>query len=335
MLEQLKSNSEVELDTDDAKEANIQLEEKKEEESKAPNLNLGEVDLGYQTYDKENKDDKPEISIEEEQPQEVKTESKPKEDLASYSDGVQKRIDKLTKKMREAERREQAALDYAEGLKKKYSDVKSKYDEIDENYIKQFDARIDSERDTVKSKLKQAIEMQDSEAIISANEELARLTVEKERAKLTIADRERRKKSQLSEPEQAQETVANTQQTQGTPSKKARDWATKNDWFGQDQYMTNTAFQIHENLVGEGFDVDSDEYYNEIDRQIKEVYPHKFAESKDDSEEQPKKPVQTVATASRGKSGRRSVKLTKSQVAIAKKLGVPLEEYAKYVKEVQ
>jgi hypothetical protein len=96
--------------------------------------------------------------------------------------------------------------------------------------------------------------------------------------------------------------------------------------------MTNTAFQIHENLVAEGFDVDSPEYYNEIDKQIREVYPHKFAES-DDSVEQPRKPVQTVATASRGKSGRRSVKLTKSQVAIAKKLGVPLEEYAKYVKE--
>lgn len=335
MLENVNKNPEVELDTDDAQEANIQLEEKKEEESKKPNLNLGEVDLGYQTYDKDSKEDKPEISIEEESQEEVKAESKPKEDLASYSDGVQKRIDKLTKKMREAERREEAALQYAEGLKKKYSDVKSKYDEIDENYIKQFDARIDSERDTVKSRLKQAIEMQDSEAIIAANEELARLTVEKERAKLTIADREKRKKSASVETEEAQETVGNTRQNQPTPSKKARDWARDNDWFGQDQYMTNTAFQIHENLVGEGFDVDSDEYYNEIDKQIREVYPHKFAESKDDSEEQPKKPVQTVATASRGKSGRRSVKLTKSQVAIAKKLGVPLEEYAKYVKEVQ
>jgi len=177
--------------------------------------------------------------------------------------------------------------------------------------------------------------MQDSEAIISANEELARLTVEKERAKLTIADREKRKKSAVVETETAPETAVNTQERQPTPSRKAREWAQNNTWFGQDQYMTNTAFQIHENLVGEGFDVDSDEYYNEIDKQIREVYPHRFAESKDDSEEQPRKPVQTVATASRGKSGRRSVKLTKSQVAIAKKLGVPLEEYAKYVKEVQ
>ena len=332
MLENVNKNPEVELDMDDAQEANIQLEEKKEEKETKPNLNVGEVDLGYQTYDND-KDDKPEISIEE-NTQEEKQDTKPKQDLGAYSDSVQKRIDKLTKRMREAERREEAALSYAEGLKKKYSDVKSKYDEIDENYIKQFDARIDSERDTVKAKLKQAIEMQDSEAIISANEELARLTVEKERAKLTIADRERRKKT-MSETEveapKTQQNQVNTQQEQPVATPKAREWARNNDWFGQDQFMTNTAFQIHENLVSEGFDVDSDEYYNEIDKQIREVYPHKFVES--ETQEQ-RKPVQTVATASRGKSGRRSVKLTKSQVAIAKKLGVPLEEYAKYVKEV-
>ena len=238
--------------------------------------------------------------------------------------------------MREAERREQAALQYAEGLKQKYSDVKTKYDEIDENYVKQYDARIDSERDQVKAKLKTAIEMNDSEAIISAQEDLARLTVEKERAKITIADREKRKKNtEASEQEAQSQSNQPMQQVENqvnNPSPKAREWAEKNSWFGQDQYMTQTAFQIHENLVGEGFDVDSEEYYNEIDKQIKEVYPHKFAES--EPQEQPKKPVQTVATASRGKSGRRSVKLTKSQVAIAKKLGVPLEEYAKYVKEV-
>jgi len=332
MLENVNKNPEVELDLDDAQEANIQLEEKKEEKETKPNLNLGEVDLGYQTYDK---DDKPEVSIEE-TTQEDKQESKPKSSLGEFSEGVQKRIDKLTKRMREAERREEAALIYAEGLKKKYSDVKSKYDEIDENYVKQFDARIDSERDTVRAKLKQAIELQDSEAIITANEELARLTVEKERAKLTLADRERRKKASAEAEIDApkfQQNQVNTQVEQPTASPKARDWARKNEWFGQDQFMTNTAFQIHENLVAEGFDVDSSEYYNEIDKQIREVYPHKFAES-ENSVEQPKRPVQMVATASRGKSGRRSVTLTKSQVAIAKKLGVPLEEYAKYVKEV-
>jgi hypothetical protein len=326
-------NPSVDLDTDDVKETNVQVEEQ-EQKSTKPNLNVGEVDLGYQTYDKDDKSEKPEISIEEDT---VDTqEAKPKENLQEYSEGVQKRIDKLTKKMREAERREQAALAYAEGLKKKYSDVKSKYDEIDESYVKQYDARIDSERDQVKAKLKAAIEMNDSEAIISAQEDLARLTVEKERAKISLADREKRKKvTETSEQElqsQSNDPIQQVENQVNNPSPKARDWAEKNDWFGQDQYMTNTAFQIHENLVGEGFDVDSEDYYNEIDKRIKEVFPHKFSES--ETQEQPRKPVQTVATANRGKTGRRSVKLTKSQVAIAKKLGVPLEEYAKYVKEV-
>jgi uncharacterized protein YdaT len=123
----------------------------------------------------------------------------------------------------------------------------------------------------------------------------------------------------------------NQRVSQPIPSSKAKDWAENNEWFGQDQYMTNTAFQIHENLVGEGIDVDSDEYYNEIDKQMKEVFPHKFVGQEEPQEQ--RKPVQAVASANRGKSGRRTVKLTKSQVAIAKKLGVPLEEYAKYVKE--
>jgi len=326
-------NPSVDLDTDDVKETDVQVEEQEQKNTK-PNLNVGEVDLGYQTYDKDDKSEKPEISIEEDT---VDTqEAKPKENLQEYSEGVQKRIDKLTKKMREAERREQAALAYAEGLKKKYSDVKSKYDEIDESYVKQYDARIDSEKDQVKAKLKAAIEMNDSEAIISAQEDLARLTVEKERAKISLADRERRKKvTEAPEQElqsQSNDPIQQVENQVNNPSPKARDWAEKNDWFGQDQYMTNTAFQIHENLVGEGFDVDSEDYYNEIDKRIKEVFPHKFSDS--ETQEQPRKPVQTVATANRGKTGRRSVKLTKSQVAIAKKLGVPLEEYAKYVKEV-
>ena len=320
-------NPEVELDIDDAKETNIQLEEKKEEKSKLPSLNVGEVDLGYANHDE--KREKPEISIQEDVVD--KQESKPKDDLNSFSDGVQKRIDKLTKRMREAERREQAALEYAEGLKNKYTKTKAQYDEIDESYVKQYDARIDAERDSVKKRLKDAIELQDAEAIINANEELARLTVEKERAKITIADRERRKKEAPVEEVEASNPQRNQRVSQPIPSSKAKDWAENNEWFGQDQYMTNTAFQIHENLVGEGIDVDSDEYYNEIDKQMKEVFPHKFVGQEEPQEQ--RKPVQAVASANRGKSGRRTVKLTKSQVAIAKKLGVPLEEYAKYVKE--
>jgi hypothetical protein len=309
MAEEAKRQPDVELDTDDAKETTIQLEEKKEEKDKRPNLNLGEVDLGYADHSQDKKE-KIDISVEEKEEPKAVREDKPadQEDLSSFSDAVQKRIDKLTRKMREAERREQAALDYAQGLQKKYTDAQKKYQEIDDSYIKQYEARIDAEKDTVKKKLKEAIESQDAEAIISAKKK---------------------------ESEQKDNEVQNVEQNQQferkavAPSAKAKKWAEDNTWFGSDEYMTNTAFQVHEKLQSEGFDLDSDEYYNEINKQMREIYPHKFAE---DRQEQ-KKPVQTVASANRGKTGRRTVKLTKSQVAIAKKLGVPLEEYAKYVKE--
>jgi len=329
MAEENKRQPDVELDTDDAKETTIQLEEKKEEKDKRPNLNLGEVDLEYTDYSQDKKE-KIDISVEEEK--ETKAD-KPadQENLSSFSDAVQKRIDKLTRKMREAERRENAALDYAQGLQKKYTDVQKKYQEIDDSYIKQYDARIDAEKDTVKKRLKDAIESQDAEAIISANEELSRLIIEKERAKVSIAAKERTKK----DTEQNEKEVQNVEQNQQVdrravaPSAKAKKWAEDNTWFGSDEYMTNTAFQVHEKLQSEGFDLDSDEYYNEVNKQMKDIYPHKFAEDKQEQ----RKPVQTVASANRGKTGRRTVRLTKSQVAIAKKLGVPLEEYAKYVKE--
>jgi len=329
MAEENKRQPDVELDTDDAKETTIQLEEKKEEKDKRPNLNLGEVDLEYTDYSQDKKE-KIDISVEEEK--ETKAD-KPadQEDLSSFSDAVQKRIDKLTRKMREAERREHAALDYAQGLQKKYTDAQKKYQEIDDSYIKQYDARIDAEKDTVKKRLKDAIESQDAEAIISANEELSRLIIEKERAKVSIAAKERTKKDTEQNEKEAQNVEQNQQVDRRAvaPSAKAKKWAEDNTWFGSDEYMTNTAFQVHEKLQSEGFDLDSDEYYNEVNKQMKDIYPHKFAEDKQEQ----RKPVQTVASANRGKTGRRTVRLTKSQVAIAKKLGVPLEEYAKYVKE--
>jgi hypothetical protein len=326
-----KKRPEVELDLEDVKETTIQLDEKKEEK-KEPNLNLGEVDLGYASHD--SKKEKIDVDvIEKEEAKETVKADKPAdaEDLSTYSEGIQKRIDKLTRKMREAERREQAALDYAQGLQKKYNDTQKKFQEVDESYVKQYDARIDAEKEAVKKKLKEAIETQNPEAIIAANEDLSRLIVEKERARLSIASREKQKKDAELEAKETQNVEQNQQfeRKAVTPSPKAKKWAEDNTWFGSDEFMTNTAFQIHEKLQSEGFDLDSDEYYNEINKQMKEVYPHKFAEDKQEQ----KKPVQTVASANRGKTGRRTVRLTKSQVAIANKLGVPLEEYAKYVKE--
>jgi chromosome segregation ATPase len=322
-------NPEVEIDLDDVKETDVKVEETKQEESKQPDLNAGEVDLGYTEHDKEQP--KEEIAVEEvqEEPkQETKQQSEP-DDLTEVSESVKKRIDKLTRKFREAERREQAALDFAKGLQKKYDDTQTKYDSTDEKYLKEFDARVDAQREQVKKKLKDAIESNDAEAIMQANDELTQLTVEKEKARIKMADREARLK-QLEEQKNApkEDPITEQKTEQSEPSQRAKDWASKNAWFGNDKIMTNAAMTVHEDLVGMGVDVESDEYYNEIDKRMKDNFPHRFA-----SQEQ-RRPVQKVASAGRSQQGRRSVRLTKSQVAIAKKLGVPLEEYAKFVKEV-
>lgn len=333
MDKETKKQPEVELDLDDAKETSVEIKEK-EAPKKAPNLNVGEVDLGYTTHDGKAEKEKEKIAVEEieDQPKveakvETKTEAKPEgENLEQYTESVKKRIDKLTYKIREAERREKAALEYAKGLQKKYSDAESKYLDVDTNYIKEFDARVDAQRAQAKAKLKAAIESQDAEQITQAQDELTRLSVEKEKARIVMSEREAAKKT-FEEQQKAQPVQQQAPQQPITPSPKAKSWAEKNEWFGNDKYMTNSAFMLHEDLVSQGFDAESDEYYNEIDKLMRDTFPHKF------NKQEQKKPVQTVASAQRNQAGRRSVKLTKSQIAIAKKLGVPLEEYAKYVKE--
>ena len=334
-----KKTPEVELDLDDVKEQEIQVKEESKAEKKAPSLNVGEVDLGYTTHSKEDKKEKVEIEQVEEKssPVETKPVEQKKEttetktdDLSEISDSVQKRIDKLTRRYREAERREQAAVEFAKGLQKKYTDYEKKFDTADNNYLKEFDARVDAQREQVKIKLKAAIEANDPNKIMEANDELTQLAVQKEKAKLQMADREMRAK-QLEEQRKFEVEEAKVQKDNVVipkPSEKAKDWATKNTWFGDDKIMTQAAFSIHEELVGSGVEVESDEYYNEINKRMKGYFPHKFV-----VEQEQRKPVQTVASAGRKQEGRRTVRLTKSQVAIAKKLGVPLEEYAKYVKE--
>ena len=293
----------VELDMDDAQEKTLNVVQPQQEES----LETPSVDLGY---------------TEHKQGEQIETEVEKNEDnLSEISTNVEKRIAKLTRNWREAERREKAALDYAKGLQTKYSKVEKTASEVDDNYVKEFEARVDAEREQVKDKLKKAIESQDSEKIMQANDELTKLAVEKEKARIRTTQKEQQKKEQ---EEQAQaQPVEQAPQVQ--PSPKAQSWVGKNSWFGQDKAMTNAAFGIHEDLVQKGFDPESDEYYTEVDKQIRGYFPSKFAEDE--------RPVQTVASAGRKQQGRRTVKLTRSQVAIAKKLGVPLEEYAKHVKE--
>ncbi len=337
MIDETKKN-EVDLDLDDVKETEIQVEGK-QEESKLPNLNVGEVDLGYVDHSVKTKEDKVEIEqiedTKEEKPQveaQPNVEEKAKVDtdnLSEISESIQKRIDKLTRRYREAERREKAALDFAKGLQKKYTDSEKKFDTADENYLKEFEARVDAQREQVKIKLKSAIEANDPNQIMEANDELTQLAVEKEKAKLQMADRVLRSK-QSEDQRQVEAQQAKVQAETPVipqPSEKAKKWVQKNTWFTDDRVMANAAITIHDDLVGSGIEVESDEYYNEIDKRMRNNFPHKFVV------QEQRKPVQTVASAGRKQQGRRTVRLTKSQVAIAKKLGVPLEEYAKYVKE--
>ena len=334
----MKKESDVPLDIDDSNETEIQLEqpEKKEE---LPNLDRGEVDLGGTAHTKE-AETKEKIEIEEtgEETKPVKEEAKPvkeEESLVKHSDNYQKRIDKLTRKYREAERREKAALDFAKGLQKKYDTTVRKADTSEDQHLKEFDARVDAQREQVKNVLRDAIEKQDSDKIMEANDKLTQLAVEKEKARLEIGNREEQKKIREEEAKSTTNVEANnleTTPTQQPITPKAKKWAEENTWFGDDEVMTNAAITIHNNLAQEGLELDSDEYYTEVNTRLRKYFPSSFGANDEPEKEQPK-PVQTVASAGRKQQGRKTVKLTRSQVAIAKRLGVPLEEYARYVKE--
>lgn len=247
-----------------------------------------------------------------------------------YSKGVQKRIDKLTAKLREAERREQAATDFASNVQKENETLKTKTKELDENYVLAEANRITAETEKAKNDLRAANESDDIDKQTDAQQRLAVLAGEAQRMSALNKEREKVVETPPSEQQPAQTAPQAAPEQYPDPDPKAQEWADKNEWFGQDRAMTMTSFAIHEDLIKEGFDPKSDEYYTEVNTRIRSEFPHKF-----DEDTSPKnRPVQTVASAKRSaKTGRsKSVKLTPSQVAIAKKLGVPLEEYAKYVK---
>ena len=262
-------------------------------------------------------------------------ETKDDDKLEEYSKGVQARIAKLTRKMREAERREQAALDYARGVEESRKQLETKFEKTDSDYIKKFETTISSGMEAAQKELAAAIESGDAKAQVEANKRIATLAFEN--AKLEQA-KEGRQTTQAEKPVQnlSQANQVNIPQTDDpiNPDPRAEAWASKNPWFGSDRAMTYTAFEIHKDLTEkEGYDPSSDEYYAEVDKRMRVDFPHKFGKTE---EKQSATPVQTVASATRSvKPGRKTVKLTSSQVAIAKKLGVPLEEYAKQLKNTK
>ena len=247
------------------------------------------------------------------------------QELEDYSKGVQARIAKLTRKMREAERREKAATEYAKAVEEKRQALEKRFEKTDADYIKKFESTISSGMEAAQKELAAAIESGDATAQVEANKRIATLAFEN--AKLAAAKEGREEKTiQAEKPVQLSDGPTEMP-SEPAPDPKAEDWASRNSWFGQDRAMTYTAFEIHKDLVNEGFDPKSDDYYAEVDKRIKVDFPHKFGNT---AQKQSTTPVQTVASAQRSvKPGRKTVRLTSSQVAIAKKLGVPLEEYAK------
>jgi len=285
--------------------------------------------------DNEKENEAPQASVEQEAP-EAEEKQAQKDELDSVSEAVQKRIAKLTAKMREAERREQAALEYAKGLQSQAQELQQKLVSTDYSRLSETKTRLETQQATLKAIIKKAREEGDIDTETEAQQRLADLGYEQRQVAAYLQQQEAAKERQVQHPQQAQQPQQVQQRPK--PSPRAEQWATDNPWFGQDRTLTYAAWGIHQTLIeDEGVDPNTEEYYTELDRRLRDEFPRRFASQQ---AEQPvarqQRPASAVAPASRSSgvaSTRRSVRLSPSQVAIAKKLGVPLEEYAKYVKE--
>ena len=271
------------------------------------------VDVNIEEDTEENKNSSGEV--------EVKAESlKQEEELEEYSAGVKTRINDLTKRFREEERQKQSAVQYAENVHKENESLRQRLDSLDKGYQEEFGNRVTSQLDSAKRLLKEAHESGDVDKIVEGQEALSNLAFEK--GKLSKAQREA-----------PAPRAAPAQQPAAPPDPKAESWAKRNNWFGQDEVMTYAAFGVHRRLIeDEGFDATSDDYYAELDKRMVSEFPHKLGQ-KTQSNGGSRKVASAEASASRNRSGRKTVRLTPSQVSMAKRLNVPLEEYAKYVRD--
>jgi len=293
----------------------------------------GQVDLEFDEYE-ETTVDLPSDDAKEEKTEakvEVEEDTKPEDEDEhdEVSKNVKRRIDRLTKKMREAERREQEAINYAKNVQAESAQIKQKLQTVDQGYISEYGNRLNIEQQQVEAQIKDAMDRGDSDATIEGQRKLAELAVSADRYKSVQRNRKAQEEAQKAQPQPQPQPQPQAQPVEQPPDPKAEEWASKNEWFGKDEAMTFAAFGIHKTMVEkEGFDPQSDDYYDELDSRIKTKFPQEFDNGSG------KRPVQNVAGNSRSRSRGRNkqVKLTQSQVAIAKKLGVPLEEYAKYVK---
>jgi chromosome segregation ATPase len=312
----VEENKTVDIDTS-GPGAEIELETESKE-TEAPEVETSEVET------------KTEETVEATDTKEAPKEEKEKE-LEQYSESVQRRIAKLTHKWREAERQKDEAAAFAKAQIKLKEAAEAKISKLEPGYLQSTEDSIVSGMQAAQAKLAAAREAQDLKAEAEALTAISELGYKKAKLEETKVAQEEFNQKKKAEPELKLDQTARLQQA---PDPKAEAWAAKNTWFGQDNAMTYTAFDLHKTLTEqEGFDPQSDEYYSEIDKRIRLEFPHKFDTNKSETGETTTKPVQTVASAKRStNTGRKTVRLTPSQVAIAKKLGVPLEEYAKQLK---
>jgi len=292
-----RDDDQVELDVGDAEETEVELESPQETEQQ-------------QSYEASDADEE--------------------DNFEKANNATQKRIDRLTKKMRSAEREREEAIRYAQQVQTEAQKLKEQMDSLNQGYMTEYSGRLETQMQTAEQELARAIEMGDTKGVVEAQRKITGLAIENDRARQTKLQQDRYAQ-QMAAQQQVQAQQPMPAQQPRRPDPKAEDWATRNEWFGSDEAMTYAAFGIHKKLVeSEGFDPHSDDYYNELDRRMADEFPHKLKNSGG-----ARRPAQTVASVSRGKvSGRQGkVRLSKTQVAMAKKLGVPLEEYAKYVRE--
>jgi hypothetical protein len=311
----------VDIDTS-GPEVEVNIEETKENEN---NETINNDNKSDGTLSKSDEQLDVRVVEDDKEPVAEKKEETKKEELEQYSDGVQKRIAKLTKKWREAERQREAALEYAKGVQDEHSKLKTKVSNLEPSYVNAMEGRVVSGLQAAQAKLVAAREAGDIKSEVEAQKEIGKLGVEESR----VAGMRQRVAAEMKQVQQPVKTLEESiAPTQAAPDPRAEEWADKNTWFGQDSAMTYTAFDLHEKLTKEeGFDPASDEYYAEVDKRMRLDFPHKFGKTET---RESTKPTQTVASATRSvNNSRKTVRLTPSQVTIAKKLGVPLELYAK------
>jgi hypothetical protein len=303
--------------------AEVEIPEEKTPETETET----EIEVSNEKTDDNNTESNDSAEKSDEQPdvQAEPDDKEKKKELEEYSEGVKRRIAKLTRKMREAERREEAATAYAKSVLEKQKLLEGKISKLDTNYVSEMENRLKASMEAAVSKLQKAREDGNLQDEVTAQTEISRLGYEEAKLlDMKARGTEKEEPAATYQPEKNQ----TKQEAPINPDPKAQAWASKNEWFGKDEAMTYTAFALHKKLTEEeGYDAQSDEYYNEIDKRLKLEFPHKFGKVETPTTE---KPTQTVASASRtSRTGRKVVRLTPSQMAIAKKLGVPLEEYAK------